>query len=70
MPHTQTLPRAALLALVAALALGQPGDFEPIEYPGAAETIASAINDRGDVVGPATMPDGKVRGFLLRATRR
>ena len=43
--------------------------FEVINYPGAVETIASAINSRGDVVGQYRMPDGKTHGFLFRSGR-
>src|SRR5262245_58708486 len=43
--------------------------FEVIDYPGAAETIASAINSRGDVVGRIDMPDGKTHGLLLHSGR-
>lgn len=40
--------------------------FEVIEYPDAIETIASAINTRGDIVGRIDLPGGKVVGFVLR----
>src|SRR5215218_2432871 len=47
------------------------GRFTPIDLPGAKATVASRINDRGQIVGryyqttPFSGPDARFRGFLL-----
>jgi len=43
--------------------------FEVIEYPNAIETVASAINTRGDIVGRIDLPGGKVVGFIYLPRR-
>ena len=44
-------------------------EFRVIEVPGSSETIASAINAQGDVVGRYTGNDKRVHGFLLSGSR-
>jgi probable HAF family extracellular repeat protein len=51
------------------------GSFTPIDLPGAVATVASRINDRGQIVGryyqttPLRGPDARFRGFLLHHGR-
>jgi probable HAF family extracellular repeat protein len=45
------------------------GRFRLLEYPSALETIASAINAEGVVVGRYDAPDGKTYGFVWREDR-
>src|SRR6478752_9504751 len=67
------MQRQSTLYLVAlSLALGATpavfGDgptFTAIDYPGAASTQASGINNRGDIVGSYTLADKSTHGFLL-----
>jgi len=40
------------------------GTFTSIDFPGATYTAATAINQRGDIVG-RYVADGLTRGFLL-----
>jgi hypothetical protein len=45
------------------LAKGSSGPFTPIDFPGAPNTVAFGINDRGQIVGvyenPDAAPDGQ-----------
>lgn len=41
--------------------------FTTIDYPGAASTLAWAINNKGDVAGLYVLPDGTRHGFLWSA---
>src|SRR6266704_785979 len=41
------------------------GAFTAIDFPGAASTIAWAINNRGDIVGIYTLADKSTHGFGL-----
>ena len=45
------------------------GRFTAIRYPGARSTLASKINDRGQLVSVRAEPDGTVRGFVLERGR-
>jgi hypothetical protein len=39
------------------LAKGPSGPFTPIDFPGAPNTVAFGINDRGQIVGTYENPD-------------
>jgi len=54
---------------VPAVAPYDGSEFKVIHYPGASETIASAINSRGDIVGRYDTSDGRTHGFFLRDGR-
>src|SRR5262245_16496142 len=58
----------AILLSICAGALAQDArqyDFTSIDVPGAVETRARGLNDKGDVVGNYTDADGVLHGFLL-----
>ena len=39
--------------------------FTPLDVPGAADTVASGVNDAGAVVGWYTDSSGTVRSFII-----
>jgi hypothetical protein len=55
---------AVLLLATAPLALAQ-GTYTQIDYPGAAYTIAQAVDTEGDIVGDYGDGSGQLAGFLL-----
>src|SRR5215471_19444105 len=58
-------PLAFSVALsVASTAMGQGGAYRAIDFPGATQTAAWAINEAGDVVGYYTL-DGATHAFKL-----
>ena len=57
----------ALWSFVAALAnAANHPQFTSIDFPGAVETAAAAINDEDDICGRYTSADGRLHGFVLR----
>src|SRR5260370_6778385 len=55
----------ALGFLLGTHAFGQGPTFTTIDFPGAASTLAWAINNRGDIVGSYVNADKSDHGFLL-----
>ena len=42
------------------------GAFTTFDAPGAVDTVAEGINNRGEIVGPVGTPDGKQHVFVAR----